>query len=140
MRSPPTTTPCCTRWPASSRNRRAGAAGQRRFPDYFFGQIALAHEQLAEGALDAAKKTLGKLAQRSKLHFSEYAALGECYIRIAVESGDVDEARGWLQRIEGVYPDYHALESLRCLVARLAVSSRTGEVTPRARFLRGIRT
>jgi tetratricopeptide (TPR) repeat protein len=112
---------------------------QRRFPDYFFGQITLANEQIAEGDLEAAKKTLGKLTQRSKVHVSEYAAMAECFIRIAVGSDNIDEARAWLQRIEELYPDYHALGKIRRAIAQLAAPSGTGGLTKKARFLGGIR-
>jgi predicted Zn-dependent protease len=113
---------------------------QRRFPDYFFGQIALVHELMGKGDLDAAKRTLGKLSQRSKVHVSEYAAMAECYIRLAVESDNLDEARAWLQRIEDVYPDYHALGRIRRAVAHLAAQSSLGGGHKKARFLGGIRT
>jgi tetratricopeptide (TPR) repeat protein len=112
---------------------------QRRFPDYFFGQVALAHEQIADGDIEAAKKTLGKLTQRSRLHVSEYAAMAECYIRIAVESEDVQDAQAWLQRIEDVDPDYHALGKIRQIIAHLAARSGAGATTKRDRFLGGLR-
>ncbi len=112
---------------------------QRRFPDYFFGRIALAHEQIAEDDLEAAKRTLGELTQRNRFHISEYAAMGECYIRIAVEMGDVDQAWAWLQRIEDVYPDYHALGKLRRVVALLGGKKAFSEFTKKQRFLRGNR-
>lgn len=111
---------------------------QRRFPDYFFGQLALAHEQVSDGDLDAAKKTLEKLMARSQMHFSEYAALGEGYIRVAVESEDVEEARTWLKRIEDVYPDYHALGDLRQAVAWLAARNEAGGIGKKRRFLGGM--
>lgn len=108
---------------------------QRRFPDYFFGQVALAHEQIADGDMDAAKKTLGKLMQRSRMHVSEYGAMAECFIRVAVESDDVEDAQAWLQRLEEICPDYHALGKIRQTVAHLAARSRAGGMARRSRLL-----
>lgn len=112
---------------------------QRRFPDYLFGQVALAHEQIAVGDLEAARKTLGKLTQRSKVHVSEYAAMAECFIRIAVESDNIEEATSWLQRIESVHPDYHALGNIRRAVAQLTTQSGGNGLSKEAKFPGGIR-
>jgi hypothetical protein len=94
---------------------------------------------IVDATTEAAKKTLGKLTQRSKVHVSEYAALAECYIRIAVESDNIEEARAWLQRIEEVHPDYHALGSIRRAVAQLTAPRGIGGLTKKAQFLGGIR-
>jgi tetratricopeptide (TPR) repeat protein len=86
---------------------------QQRFPDYFFGQIALAQELTDNGDHDAAQDILAKLIQQPRLHVSEFAAIGACYVRLATAVGDISEARSWLERIADVYPDYSELPTLR---------------------------
>jgi hypothetical protein len=90
---------------------------QQRFPDYFFGQIALAQEQVDSGDHDAARKTLAKLIERPRLHVSEFAGVGACYVRLAAAAGDIREARMWLTRIADMYPDYSELPVLRKIIA-----------------------
>jgi tetratricopeptide (TPR) repeat protein len=89
---------------------------QQRFPDYFFGQIALAQEQIDSGDHGAARKTLAKLIERPRLHISEFAAIGACYVRVAAAVGDLREARMWLKRIAEMYPDYSELPVLRKII------------------------
>ena len=85
---------------------------QQRFPDYSFGQIALAQEQIDGGDHDAAND-LAKLVERPRLHISEFAAIGACYVRLATAVGDIREARMWLKRTAEVYLDYSELPVLR---------------------------
>lgn len=86
---------------------------QQRFPDYFFGQIALAQELTDSGDHAAARDILAKLMQQPRLHISEFAAIGACYVRLAAAAGDIREAQSWLERIAEVYPDYSELPTLR---------------------------
>jgi len=86
---------------------------QQRFPEYFFGQIALAQELTDRGGHDAVRDILAKLVQQPRLHISEFAAIGACYVRLAAATGDIREAQSWLERIAEVYPDYSELPTLR---------------------------
>ena len=61
-------------------------------------------------------KTLAKLIERPRLHISEFAAIGACYVRLAAAVGDIREARMWLKRIAEVYPDYSELPVLRKII------------------------
>ena len=42
-----------------------------RFPDYFFGRIAVARKRIQEGEMKAAKELLDPLIQKTKLHISD---------------------------------------------------------------------
>jgi lipopolysaccharide biosynthesis regulator YciM len=86
---------------------------QARFPDYFFGQIALAQEQIEDGRYDDAVQVVGRLLERPRLHISEYAALGTSYVKLYLKEGKIREAQAWLKRIEEVCPDYSELGELR---------------------------
>ena len=63
------------------------------------------------------RKTLAKLIERPRLHISEFAAIGACYVRLAAAAGDIREARMWLTRIADMYPDYSELPVLRKIIA-----------------------
>ena len=63
-----------------------------RFPDYFFGKISLAHFHREQGRLEDAEKILTSLLSRQRLHFTEFAALAQASIELALAKGEQEQA------------------------------------------------
>ena len=79
-----------------------------RFPDYFFARVALARMMVDEKRLEEARDLVEPLLRLPKLHISEFRALAEVQMEIALAVNQIDAARSWLemwQQIEEDNPD-----------------------------------
>lgn len=78
------------------------------FPDYFFARVALARMMGAEKRIVEAKELVEPLLRLPKLHISEFRALAQVQMEIALADNQIDAARIWLemwQQIEEDNPD-----------------------------------
>ncbi len=85
-----------------------------RFPDYFFARIGLARMKTRDGEVEEAKELLKPLLIRQKLHISEFRALAQAQMDIALAENQKEGARSWLamwQQIEPDHPDIAKWES-----------------------------
>jgi predicted Zn-dependent protease len=84
-----------------------------RYPDYFFGRIAVAGKCILDGDLEQAKARLEPLLQQRRLHVTEFAALCNAEIELSLALGSRDAARAWLDMWERVQPDNPQLDYWR---------------------------
>ena len=83
------------------------------FPDYLFGHTGMANYYVLEKEFDKAAKHLNPLLERKKLHYSEFRALAESFIRLSLAEGKPEGARNWLdmwQRVEPGHPGQERYE------------------------------
>ncbi len=90
---------------------------RRDFPDYFFGLVTEARILIQEGELESAQEMLNPLLQRRRLHTTEMSALCNALVDLAIERGEMENARQWLEIWERVYPDHPRLEYYRFMLA-----------------------
>lgn len=96
----------------------------QRYPDYLFGQTNLASILLREGKLDEAQALLDPLMARSRLHFSEFSALMNMQLELAVARKQLDSAQSWLNMWAQVEPDNPQLAVWRTRLGGGGVLSR----------------
>lgn len=80
----------------------------RRFPDYFFARVSLARLYAKDKRIEEARSLLVPLARLKRLHISEFRALAQVHMDIALAEDNKDVARSWLdlwQQVEGDNPD-----------------------------------
>jgi tetratricopeptide (TPR) repeat protein len=80
----------------------------RRFPDYFFARIAVARLYAKDKRIEEARGLLTPLARLRRLHISEFRALAQAHMDIALAEGNRDAARSWLDmwaQVEDDNPD-----------------------------------
>jgi tetratricopeptide (TPR) repeat protein len=90
-----------------------------RWPDYFFGRIAMANMATDAGDRDLAESYLAPLRRRQRLHITEFTALATASIQLLLVHGRVDGARSWLEmwrQVEPEHPDLPRAE-LQCRAA-----------------------
>ena len=88
----------------------------RRFPDYTFGIISMAHMAMQVGDVDKARDLLNGLMQRKRLHYSEYEVLCMAQIELCLAEKNKDAARSWFETWERVDPENPKLEMYRLRV------------------------
>ncbi len=89
------------------------------FPDYFMAQVAIARQAIHQGDLEKARAILDHwMTTREVFHFSEFSALCQAQIELALAEGHRDGAISWLQMWEQVYPDDINLPAFRRRVKR----------------------
>jgi tetratricopeptide (TPR) repeat protein len=101
---------------AQGRRREAEAIIRRlyeRHPDYLFGRVGLAGLHIQKGELEEAQALLDPLMSRHRLHHSEFGALCNAQIELALARGNREAARSWLELWAGTDPDSPAIERLR---------------------------
>lgn len=76
-----------------------------RFPDYFFARIALARIRSRDGQTEEAKDLIQPLLRLPKLHISEFRALAQAQMDIALAEGQTEAARNWLNMWEQIEDD-----------------------------------
>ncbi len=79
-----------------------------RFPDYLFARVALARMLTVEGKAQEARDLVNPLLRRNELHITEFRALAQVQMEIALAEKQPEAARGWLamwQEIEPENPD-----------------------------------
>ncbi|MBX9787774.1 MAG: tetratricopeptide repeat protein [Pirellulales bacterium] len=79
-------------------------------PDYVFARTHLADECIAAGDLEGAKSLLAPIAQKRRLHASEYAAWCSANINLALAMCDPKAAKSFLSAWEQVDPDDDRIE------------------------------
>jgi len=84
-----------------------------RRPDYLFGAANVARFHVRDRKLAEAQKLLEPLLQRPWMHFSEVRAVAESWIDLHLARKEREQARGWLQVLAAIDPDYPRLPSLR---------------------------
>jgi len=84
-----------------------------RFPDYFFGVVAIAGLEIEKGELDRAHDMLNGLLQRKKLHTTEFIALCQAQVQVWLAENNLDGARTWIEMWEKVDPNNPALKTYR---------------------------
>jgi tetratricopeptide (TPR) repeat protein len=97
----------------SKRSRQMIRELNSRFPDYFFGVIAIAGLEIEKGELDRAHQLLNGLMQRKKLHTSEFTALCRAQIQVWLAENKRKAARSWLEVWEKADPDHPDLKIYR---------------------------
>ncbi|HEY5311538.1 MAG TPA: tetratricopeptide repeat protein, partial [Pirellulales bacterium] len=83
-----------------------------RWPDYFFGRIAMANMATAAGDYESADSYLAPLRQRRKLHTTEFTSLASANVRLLLASRNVSAARTWLAMWRQIDPEHPELERL----------------------------
>jgi tetratricopeptide (TPR) repeat protein len=128
------------------RHDEANTIIQRIFeqhPDYLFGRVNMANLRVQEGRLDEALALLAPLAERTRLHISEFTSLMQARLNVAVARRDADSAELWLRLWEDVDPDNEAIEQWRErveAVGMLRALERLKDWQPRRRKKRGATT
>ncbi len=77
-----------------------------RFPDYFFARIALARIMARDGQTEEAKELMRPLLGKPKLHISEFRALAQAQMDIALAEDLPEAARTWLEMWEQIEEDH----------------------------------
>jgi thioredoxin-like negative regulator of GroEL len=83
-----------------------------RWPDYFFGRIALARLAIHAGNLDEADALLAPLRQRHKLHTTEFYALVGCQVEFHLARHEDEAAGSWVDMLRAMEPDHPLVEQL----------------------------
>jgi tetratricopeptide (TPR) repeat protein len=78
----------------------------QRWPDYFFGRIAMAFAAIKESKYDEAEAFLAPLRRRKRLHHTEFTALCVAYIQLFIGKGQFDGAQEWLGLLKKIEPDH----------------------------------
>lgn len=73
-----------------------------RFPDYSFARIALARRYAGQNRVDDALDMLDPVRKQERMHVSEFRALSQAEIDIALQSGQVEAAQSWLNMWEQI--------------------------------------
>jgi tetratricopeptide (TPR) repeat protein len=93
-----------------------------RWPDYFFGRIAMANLAAEDGDYERGEAYLAPLRQRRRLHITEFTALATAYVRLSLDRENRKGAQSWLRlwrEIDPDHPDLARLES-QCATSRFA--------------------
>jgi Tfp pilus assembly protein PilF len=77
----------------------------RRWPDYFFGRIAMAGEAIMQQEYEQADAYLDPLRHRTRLHRTEYTALCRTYATLHLAQMKFESAQRWLDLWRQVDPD-----------------------------------
>jgi uncharacterized protein HemY len=77
-----------------------------RWPDYFFGRVAMACLATRAGDYQRADDLLAPLRQRRRLHATEFTTLCGAYIRLLDSRGDAKGAQSWLEIFRAAQPDH----------------------------------
>lgn len=78
----------------------------KKHPDYVFACTAIAGNYIKEGDIETAEKLIAPLLGKPKFHTSEFAALCNVQIEIAMAKKDPQAAKNWLQMWENTYPEH----------------------------------
>ncbi|MEW5987271.1 MAG: tetratricopeptide repeat protein [Chloroflexota bacterium] len=77
-----------------------------RFPDYLFARVAMAQLLTQEKRVEEARTILDPLLRRRRFHFSEFRAVAQAQMAIALAEGSQEGARHWLDMWAEVEPDH----------------------------------
>jgi tetratricopeptide (TPR) repeat protein len=76
-----------------------------RFPDYLFSRVAMARILIKKDDVEEARALVEPILRRSKLHYSEFRALAQVQMDLALADKQPETARTWLGFWEQVDPD-----------------------------------
>ncbi len=76
-----------------------------RWPEYFFAQLALANQLIAEKKLDQALEVLDRLQRQGEFHRTEFSGLCKTFISYHVARRENSNASRWLEMLERCTPD-----------------------------------
>lgn len=68
-----------------------------RFPDYLFARVKMARYAITDGRIEEAEALLAPIVRRDRLHISEFRALADAQIALAMAQGNEEAARSWLE-------------------------------------------
>jgi tetratricopeptide (TPR) repeat protein len=102
-------------------SHQLGRRIHERWPDYFFGRIAVANLATAAGNLDLAERYLEPLESQQRFHITEFKALVSARIVLLLAKQEVNSAKNWLEMWRRIDPDDPQLRAyeLRCHSASL---------------------
>lgn len=84
------------------------------FPDYFFGQMALARKSILAGDLEKARAITNHwMETKKRFHTTEFSMLCKTQIDLSIEERQYDSADSWLEMWERVYPEDSEFENYR---------------------------
>jgi tetratricopeptide (TPR) repeat protein len=84
-----------------------------RWPEYFFGQLALANQLIVGKKLDEALEVLDRLQRQGEFHRTEFSGLCKTFIKYYLARRETRGALGWLEMLESCTPDDINIPSLR---------------------------
>jgi predicted Zn-dependent protease len=93
---------------AQARREEASELSRRiheRWPDYFFGRIAMANMAAMKGECDRAEVYLAPLRRRRRLHVTEFRGLATAYIQLAEARGNFEAVDSWIGVWKRFAPD-----------------------------------
>lgn len=99
----------------------------KEFPDYLFGHTGMANQYIKEGEIDKAEEHLKPLLQRHRLHYSEFRALADSYIRLYLAQRKPEGAQTWMdmwRRMEPENPQLDYWQSRVDLMSNLDTTKR----------------
>jgi len=82
-----------------------------RFPEYFFGIVAVAHLAIAAGDTERAESLLQSLLGTKRLHYTEFEALCNAQIELCLAQKKRDAARSWLGMWKKIESDDPRIEA-----------------------------
>ena len=97
----------------------------RRWPDYFFGRIAMANHCTKQKKYDQAAEYLAPLRQQTRLHSTECSALFMAYIRLFAAQGNFDAAQSWMKMWKDIQPGHPGQAQLE---PRISLTSAFGKL------------
>jgi tetratricopeptide (TPR) repeat protein len=80
-----------------------------RYPDYLFARVARAIRAARRGDVEGGRALLDPLMRKTHLHISEFRALANAQIELAMAAGNLDAARSWLNIWEQIDPDHPSI-------------------------------
>ena len=84
-----------------------------RWPDYFFGKLALANQLIVSQKLDEALEVLDRLQRQGEFHRTEFSGLCKTFIKYHLARRETGDASRWLEMLESCAPDDINIPSLR---------------------------
>lgn len=94
-----------------------------KFPDYFFGKIALANRLNKLGRHDEALEILFPLQRQTRYHTTQLFGLVAATVYAYAGKGEHENARYWLSMLKQYVPDHPGLPDLEELLTQLQPSS-----------------
>lgn len=94
-----------------------------RWPDYFFGRLAMANMATRDGHFDVADQYLRPMLRQQRFHITEFHGLVSAYVKLEVERGRFGAAQGWLDTWKLVDPDHPRLNELQRNIEAFSVAN-----------------
>lgn len=90
-----------------------------RFPDYFFGKIALANRLNKLGRHDEALEIVLPLQRQTRYHTTQFFGLAAATVYAYAGKGEHESARYWLSMLKQYVPDHPGLPDVEELLTQL---------------------